>query len=92
MKMNMRILIATGMLTTRAFASDDICEDNDRPFAICCPTVSPYRHTGCVDVPDPGNITQFEETCQAYGQVPLCCASASLVFISDCAPPVENNE
>lgn len=49
MKMNMRILIATGMLTTRAFASDDICEDNDRPFAICCPTVSPYRHTGCVD-------------------------------------------
>ncbi|KAL6832334.1 hypothetical protein V8C40DRAFT_234697 [Trichoderma camerunense] len=87
MKMNIEVLILTGMLTARAVAYNPC--PSDRHYKACCPK-TPVFLMPCRPAPQyVENVTEFEEICQKKGRVPRCCASNIFGIALDCADLVE---
>ncbi|KAH0525435.1 hypothetical protein TsFJ059_007802 [Trichoderma semiorbis] len=88
MKMNMKVLILTGILTARAVAYDP-CPTENQGVALCCRLVSGEVGVDCgFVVGEIANITLFEEACQEDNAVPRCCQDLVLGFGINCTDPV----
>ncbi|OPB42521.1 hypothetical protein A0O28_0036380 [Trichoderma guizhouense] len=87
MKMNMKVLILTGILTARTVAYDP-CPTENQDLALCCRVISGEVGSDCaIVVGEIANITAFEEVCQDY-PIPRCCQHLALGFGINCTDPV----